>query len=94
MKRIANILRLQEIQFQQFFRGGSCQQPILHRRQGGHAPAGLAGNGHTHAVGRDNLAHFLQQNRRAVEIDLQNRFNGRMNGVLLLSFVPFDFDGG
>ena len=35
-----------------------------------------------------------KQNRRAVEIDLQNRFNGRMNGVLLLPFVPFDFDGG
>ena len=74
------MLRLQEIERKQLLRGGGGKLHILLRRQGGHPPAGLAGDGHAYAARSDDLAHLLQQHCRVVEIDLQDRFDRGLAG--------------
>ena len=71
---------MKEIEGKQLFGRGQSQQRVLFGGEGGHSPAGLAGNGYACAAGRDDPAHFFQQHRRAVEIDLQNGFDGSLAG--------------
>lgn len=39
VQRVADVLGLQKVQFQQFFCGSGCQQQVLLHRQGGHTSA-------------------------------------------------------
>lgn len=78
VQRIADVLRLQDIQGKQLFRRRACQQFILLRAQRRHAVSRLTGDMHADASRRDHLPRFLQQYRCSIQVHLQDRLDRRL----------------
>ena len=74
------MFRLQKVQREQFFRGGTGQLFVLLGGELLHPVSRLAGNGHAHTAGGDHLPHFFQQHSCAVQIYLQDGLDGLLTG--------------
>jgi hypothetical protein len=80
VKRVLDLTWLQEWEFEQFLDRRGRELTVLLDRQRTHAVAGLGRDNDARSTARDDLAEFLQQQRRAVEIDLQDGFDGGLRG--------------
>ena len=76
VQRVADVAGLQNLQRKQLF--GRCrgQQPVGLFAESRQAVSRLAGNGHADPSAANDPSDLLQQHRRAVEVDPEDRFHG------------------